>query len=143
VSPNTIDRDHSAKLLTAVFWLPEPYNSADVVDFICHAFVQLTERIVQQLGKLNDRFEPLDILRGNLTHEKTLDTPQQEVPAGRIADHPQARGVGLCVGASIYFLTGRQRRAPVWLKRLAWNGSTLFSPRRLASRYLGERPRIF
>jgi N-acetylglucosaminyldiphosphoundecaprenol N-acetyl-beta-D-mannosaminyltransferase len=71
--------------------------------------------------------------------------PQQEILAGRIADHPEARGVGLCVGASIDFLTGKQRRAPVWAQRagLEWLHRLLSDPRRLASRYLRECPRIF
>ena len=71
--------------------------------------------------------------------------PQQEILARSIADHPQARGVGLCIGASIDFLTGRQRRAPVWLQKagLEWLHRLLSDPRRLASRYLIECPRIF
>ena len=71
--------------------------------------------------------------------------PQQEILARRIADRPQVRGVGLCVGASIDFLTGRQRRAPVWLQKrgLEWLYRLLSDPRRLAFRYLIECPRIF
>jgi exopolysaccharide biosynthesis WecB/TagA/CpsF family protein len=71
--------------------------------------------------------------------------PQQEILACRIADHPQARGVGLCIGASIDFLTGKQRRAPVWVQKagLEWLHRLLSDPRRLASRYLIECPRIF
>jgi N-acetylglucosaminyldiphosphoundecaprenol N-acetyl-beta-D-mannosaminyltransferase len=71
--------------------------------------------------------------------------PQQEILARHIADHPQARGVGLCIGASIDFLTGKQRRAPVWLQKagLEWLHRLLSDPRRLASRYLIECPRIF
>jgi N-acetylglucosaminyldiphosphoundecaprenol N-acetyl-beta-D-mannosaminyltransferase len=71
--------------------------------------------------------------------------PQQEMLARHIADHPQARGVGLCIGASIDFLTGQQRRAPVWLQKagLEWLYRLLSNPRRLASRYLIECPRIF
>jgi len=71
--------------------------------------------------------------------------PQQEILAGRISDHPQARGVGLCIGASIDFLTGKQRRAPVWAQKagLEWLHRLLSDPRRLASRYLIECPRIF
>jgi N-acetylglucosaminyldiphosphoundecaprenol N-acetyl-beta-D-mannosaminyltransferase len=71
--------------------------------------------------------------------------PQQEVLAGRIADHPQARGVGLCIGASIDFLTGKQRRAPLWVQKagLEWLHRLLSDPRRLASRYFIESPRIF
>jgi N-acetylglucosaminyldiphosphoundecaprenol N-acetyl-beta-D-mannosaminyltransferase len=71
--------------------------------------------------------------------------PQQEILASRIADHPQVRGVGLCIGASIDFLTGKQRRAPVWLQKigLEWLHRLLSDPRRLAFRYLVECPRIF
>ena len=71
--------------------------------------------------------------------------PQQEILASHIADHPQARGIGLCIGASIDFLTGRQRRAPVWIQRagLEWLHRLLSDPLRLASRYLIECPRIF
>jgi N-acetylglucosaminyldiphosphoundecaprenol N-acetyl-beta-D-mannosaminyltransferase len=74
-----------------------------------------------------------------------LGRPQQEILASRIADHPQARGVGLCVGASIDFLTGRQRRAPVWIQKsgLEWLYRLLSDPRRFARRYLLESPRIF
>jgi N-acetylglucosaminyldiphosphoundecaprenol N-acetyl-beta-D-mannosaminyltransferase len=70
--------------------------------------------------------------------------PQQEILARHIADHPQVRGVGLCIGASIDFLTGEQRRAPVWLQKmgLEWLHRFLSDPRRLAARYLVECPRI-
>lgn len=71
--------------------------------------------------------------------------PQQEILARHIADLPQARGVGLCVGASIDFLTGKERRAPVWVQKvgLEWLHRLLLNPRRLASRYLIECPKIF
>jgi N-acetylglucosaminyldiphosphoundecaprenol N-acetyl-beta-D-mannosaminyltransferase len=74
-----------------------------------------------------------------------IGMPQQEILAGRIAEHPQARGVGLCVGASIDFLTGKQRRAPVWAQKAGfeWLHRLLSDPRRLAARYLRECPRIF
>jgi exopolysaccharide biosynthesis WecB/TagA/CpsF family protein len=70
--------------------------------------------------------------------------PQQEILARHIVDHPEARGVGLCVGASIDFLTGKERRAPVWLQKvgLEWLHRLLRDPRRLAARYLIECPRI-
>jgi len=71
--------------------------------------------------------------------------PQQEMVARLVADHPQARGVGLCIGASIDFLIGKQHRAPVWVQKagLEWLYRLLSDPRRLASRYLIECPRIF
>jgi N-acetylglucosaminyldiphosphoundecaprenol N-acetyl-beta-D-mannosaminyltransferase len=71
--------------------------------------------------------------------------PQQEILAHRITDHPEARGIGLCIGASIDFLTGKQRRAPVWVQKAGfeWLHRLLSDPRRLAWRYLVECPRIF
>jgi N-acetylglucosaminyldiphosphoundecaprenol N-acetyl-beta-D-mannosaminyltransferase len=70
---------------------------------------------------------------------------QQLILVDHIADHPQAGGVGLCIGAAIDFLTGKQRRAPVWLQKvgLEWLYRLLSDPRRLAFRYLIECPRIF
>ena len=74
-----------------------------------------------------------------------LGRPQQEILASRIADHPQARGVGLCIGASIDFLTGAQRRAPVWVQKvgLEWSYRLLSDPQRFARRYVVESPKIF
>lgn len=71
--------------------------------------------------------------------------PQQEILARRVADDPQARGVGLCVGASIDFLTGEQRRAPLWVQKsgLEWLYRLVSDPHRFARRYLLESPRIF
>jgi exopolysaccharide biosynthesis WecB/TagA/CpsF family protein len=71
--------------------------------------------------------------------------PQQEILAHHIADDPEVRGVGLCIGASIDFLTGKQRRAPVWVQKAGfeWLYRLVSDPRRLASRYLIECPRIF
>jgi len=71
--------------------------------------------------------------------------PQQEILASRIGDHPESYGIGLCIGASIDFLTGKQHRAPVWVQKagLEWLHRLLSNPRRLASRYLIECPRIF
>lgn len=71
--------------------------------------------------------------------------PQQEMLASRIAEHPQARGVGLCIGASIDFLTGAQGRAPVWVQKvgLEWFYRLISNPRRFTRRYLLESPQIF
>jgi N-acetylglucosaminyldiphosphoundecaprenol N-acetyl-beta-D-mannosaminyltransferase len=74
-----------------------------------------------------------------------LGRPQQEILASRIADHPRARGIGLCIGASIDFLTGAQRRAPVWVQKvgLEWSYRLISDPQRFARRYLLESPWIF
>ncbi|MES2862034.1 MAG: WecB/TagA/CpsF family glycosyltransferase [Pseudomonadota bacterium] len=48
--------------------------------------------------------------------------PQSEGLARRLADMPGVTGVGLCVGSALNFLTGRIRRAPLWVRQanLEW-----------------------
>jgi len=72
-----------------------------------------------------------------------VGSPQQEILAARIAAMGGARGVGICAGASIDFITGRQRRAPLFMQRLAleWAYRFCMEPRRLANRYLVESPK--
>ncbi len=71
-------------------------------------------------------------------------SPQQELIAAEALDHPDARGTALCIGASIDFLAGREKRAPRWMQRLAleWLHRLLSDPARLWRRYLVEGPRI-
>lgn len=71
--------------------------------------------------------------------------PRQEILAHRIASSGKAVGVGLCIGAAIDFLTGKQQRAPLWMQRsgLEWLYRFLSQPRRLAFRYLIQCPKIF
>lgn len=73
-----------------------------------------------------------------------LGSPKQERFAEALADAGRDRGIALCVGASIDFLTGRQRRAPRWMQawRLEWLHRLLSNPRRLWRRYLLDGPRI-
>ena len=74
-----------------------------------------------------------------------LGAPQSEIAARLCRDTVGARGVGLCIGASLEFLTGDQRRAPVWMRRagLEWLHRLLSDPGRLWRRYLIEGPKIF
>jgi exopolysaccharide biosynthesis WecB/TagA/CpsF family protein len=71
--------------------------------------------------------------------------PQQEILALRVARAGGAIGVGLCIGASLDFLTGRKARAPLWMRKagLEWLHRLLSEPGRLWRRYLVEGPRIF
>lgn len=71
-----------------------------------------------------------------------VGSPQQELLAARIAASGRARGVGICAGASIDFLTGVQRRAPRFMQWMAleWAYRLCSDPRRLARRYLVESP---
>lgn len=74
-----------------------------------------------------------------------VGAPQQEILAQRLGERGVARGLALCIGASIDFLTGAERRAPRWMQRLGveWLFRLLQSPRRLARRYLVRGPRVF
>ncbi len=73
-----------------------------------------------------------------------LGAPQSELLCQRIASRGAVHGVGLCIGASIEFLTGAKRRAPPWIRRfrLEWAFRLASEPRRLWRRYLVQGPRI-
>ena len=74
-----------------------------------------------------------------------VGSPQQEMLAQELKQRGSARGLALCIGASINFLTGAERRAPRWMQRmnLEWLYRLLQDPGRLAKRYLVRGPRIF
>ncbi len=74
-----------------------------------------------------------------------VGSPQQERIAQLLQQRGAARGLVLCVGASLNFLTGTEKRAPGWMQRfgLEWLYRLLQDPRRLASRYLLRGPRFF
>jgi exopolysaccharide biosynthesis WecB/TagA/CpsF family protein len=74
-----------------------------------------------------------------------LGCPQQEIVANKLRERGIARGLTLCIGASIDFLTGVERRAPHWMQRagVEWAFRLIQDPGRLAKRYLVRGPRIF
>jgi N-acetylglucosaminyldiphosphoundecaprenol N-acetyl-beta-D-mannosaminyltransferase len=74
-----------------------------------------------------------------------IGSPQQEVIAHKLLERGSVRGLALCVGGSINFVTGVEKRAPVWMRSmgLEWLFRLLQNPRRLAMRYLIRGPRIF
>jgi exopolysaccharide biosynthesis WecB/TagA/CpsF family protein len=74
-----------------------------------------------------------------------VGSPQQEMLAALLRQRGIARGLALCIGASLNFLTGRERRAPLWMQRLSleWLYRLARDPRRLWVRYLVRGPRIF
>jgi N-acetylglucosaminyldiphosphoundecaprenol N-acetyl-beta-D-mannosaminyltransferase len=74
-----------------------------------------------------------------------VGSPQQERVAHALQQRGRARGLALCIGASLNFITGAERRAPLWMQHggLEWLYRLLQSPRRLARRYLVRGPRIF
>lgn len=73
-----------------------------------------------------------------------IGAPQSEICCHEIAAGGSARGVGLCIGASLEFLTGTKQRAPRWMQaaRLEWLHRLLSEPGRLWRRYLIEGPKI-
>ncbi len=73
-----------------------------------------------------------------------VGSPQQETIAQALRARGIARGLALCVGASLDFITGREKRAPVWMQKMAleWLFRLAMNPRRLAARYLVRGPRI-
>ena len=74
-----------------------------------------------------------------------IGAPQSEVVARAIACSGKARGLGLCVGASLAFFTGQLRRAPraMQVMHLEWLFRLMSEPRRLWHRYVVKGPRIF
>ena len=73
-----------------------------------------------------------------------VGSPRQEHLAAAIAAAGTAQGIGLCVGASLDFLSGARKRAPIWMRRLGleWLHRLAGDPRRLARRYLVDSPAI-
>lgn len=74
-----------------------------------------------------------------------IGAPQSEIVALKCRQSGNARGVGLCIGASIEFLLDRKHRAPAWMRKsgLEWAFRLASEPRRLWRRYLVTGPRIF
>jgi N-acetylglucosaminyldiphosphoundecaprenol N-acetyl-beta-D-mannosaminyltransferase len=73
-----------------------------------------------------------------------VGSPRQERLAAAVVVAGGAIGTGLCIGASLDFLTGAQRRAPTWVRGsgLEWAFRLASDPRRLARRYLVDSPRV-
>jgi N-acetylglucosaminyldiphosphoundecaprenol N-acetyl-beta-D-mannosaminyltransferase len=67
-----------------------------------------------------------------------IGSPQSEKIAHALAQRPDACGVGLCIGASLEFLLGAKKRAPVWMRKLGleWVHRLASDPKRLWRRYL-------
>jgi len=66
-----------------------------------------------------------------------VGSPRQEILASKIKMTVGASGVGLCIGASINFIVGKENRAPKWIQKLhiEWLYRMLQDPKRLVKRY--------
>lgn len=73
-----------------------------------------------------------------------VGSPRQEIVAEALVRRGQATGIGLCIGASLLFLTGDERRAPRAVQKagMEWAWRLAGDPKRLARRYLVDSPRI-
>lgn len=68
-----------------------------------------------------------------------LGAPKQELWVHKNREQIEASAT-LCVGATIDFLAGEKKRAPVWLRKLSleWLHRMLSEPKRLGPRYLKD-----
>jgi exopolysaccharide biosynthesis WecB/TagA/CpsF family protein len=74
-----------------------------------------------------------------------VGSPQQEIIAHKLRERGIARGLALCVGAAVNYLTGVEKRAPQWMQSLGfeWLFRLIQDPKRMAKRYLVRGPIIF
>lgn len=119
------------------------------------------DRLASRYRDLDLRFvETPFMTRGSADWQRTLEAaetadcdlllicisfPKQEFFAHDLAQRGRARGLAICAGASIDFLTGTQKRAPLWIQKAAleWAYRLFSNPARLWKRYLLDAPRIF
>ena len=73
-----------------------------------------------------------------------VGSPRQEY-VGSLLQHRLNKGVALCVGASLLFITGQEQRAPKWLQtmHLEWLYRMLQNPKVLVKRYFGNFLSLF
>lgn len=73
-----------------------------------------------------------------------VGSPKQELLAQKLRTE-SAPGCYLCIGASLLFLVGEEKRAPIFIQKIAleWLFRLMQSPRRLWKRYLKDGPKIF
>jgi len=69
-----------------------------------------------------------------------VGSPRQEVFANKLKLSGGLNGVGLCIGASINFLVGKEKRAPAWVQKMhvEWFYRMLGDPKRLVNRYVSN-----
>jgi hypothetical protein len=74
-----------------------------------------------------------------------IGSPQQEMIAAKLKERGVVRGLALCIGAAVNYLTGIEKRVPNWMQQLGWEWfyRLVQNPRRLARRYLVRGPLIF
>ena len=88
--------------------------------------------------------EAVDFVRANPARFIFLavGTPRQEYLAAAIEAAGDATGTGLCVGASLDFLAGAQRRAPMYLQQMRLEWLFRLVTKGLFRRYLVDSPAV-
>lgn len=115
-----------------------------VVDRLRHHYPHLRFReCIPPLGVIDDPVELLKCVDFVVTEQNdfvflAIGSPQSEAIAYALSKHDRASGIGLCIGASLEFLTGLKPRAPRWMSAvgLEWLHRLATDPRRLWRRYL-------
>jgi exopolysaccharide biosynthesis WecB/TagA/CpsF family protein len=74
-----------------------------------------------------------------------VGAPQQELIAAEMRRSGRTRGTALCIGASVSFIAGDEKRAPMIVQEagMEWAWRLTRNPRRLGKRYLVDGPAIF
>jgi len=125
--------DEQAQLLTTRFGLTNLQHHNPPMGFINDPAA------VEECLKFIERMSPFRFCF------LAVGSPQQETIAQALRARAVAKGLALCIGASLNFITGYEKRAPVWMQKMAleWLFRLIRNPKRLASRYLIRGPRIF
>ncbi len=119
-------------------WLRRHLHSAKIVQF------QPPMGVLHNAAAQQEIVDFIEAERPALTLF-AIGAPQSEIVAHQVQQRASAPGVGLCIGASVEFLSGAKRRAPAAMQRvgLEWAFRLLSEPRRMWRRYLVEGPKIF
>ncbi len=147
--------DLTAKLFEEVLEPGDPINlvggTRDVSQLLRHRYPELVVfQHIPPMGLRNNRAALRAAAHFVAAHPArftflAVGSPQQELLAAEIQKLEGARGVGLCIGASVEMMLGIQPRAPKFLRKagLEWLHRLAVQPRRMWRRYLVEGPKIF
>jgi len=124
-------------------------TTSDILAVKAKYKMQKIIHIEPSFGFINKPDEIVSIITKCLSNANSLyflcvGSPQQEKLAVALRDSG-VKGDFLCVGASILFLSGAEKRAPKIIQKLSleWAFRLLQSPKRLWKRYLIDGPYIF
>jgi exopolysaccharide biosynthesis WecB/TagA/CpsF family protein len=156
VLPVCTGSDLTAKLLADVIGADDPVvligcSDEQVAKLVARYGLRRLAHFNPPMGFIRDAAAVETCLRFIEAHSPfrfcllAVGAPQQETLAQHLKTRGIARGLALCIGASINFLTGEERRAPLWMQRggIEWSYRLMQAPGRMASRYLVRGPRVF